>query len=135
MPCFRRWWSAQVCEFVQHFFGYTHADLINHFRWQVDTLALWISPWMDHINALCQEEWNRLDVDLQRLYVLLDYASENGGGDSIAPSGWMHILKHPKYCSWVAKVLLFNMDAAAASPPPVVMPAEWCPHIGDPPPI
>jgi hypothetical protein len=43
-------------------------------------------------------------VDLQRLYVLLDYAWEEPHADP-----WSRILKHSKYSEWVAKVVAFTL--------------------------
>ena len=57
------------------------------------------------MNSLCWDDWNQLDVDIQRLYVLLVYVCEDPN-----PVNWVRILKHAKYSEWVAKVLGFTMN-------------------------
>ena len=100
----RRWWSSQVAEYIQKFFSLSHGDLIDQICWQVNTMEQWISGWMSYINSLCWDEWKELDVDLQRLYVLLDYAYEEP-----QTGNWNRILKHPKYSDWVAKAVAFTL--------------------------
>jgi hypothetical protein len=101
----RRWWGTQVSEYMDAFFAASHASLIQQIYWQVDTMSQWITGWMGYMNALCWDEWNQLDVDLQRLYVLLDYAGDDVGN----PANWPRILKHPKYSEWVAKMVVFTL--------------------------
>ena len=100
----RRWWGTQVSAYVDAFFSESQADLIAIICWQVETMPQWISVWMSYMGSLCWQEWNQLDVDLQRLYVLLDYAWEEPHADT-----WSRILKHSKYSEWVAKVVAFTL--------------------------
>ena len=123
----RRWWSTQVGSYIEFFFGHKYRHLIHRITWSVDTISQWILGWMNHINSLCWEEWHELDVDLQRLYVLLDHGVHTDAMSSIthtmipipnrsaaavraAPrrGNWLRILKHPKYSEWVAKVVVFT---------------------------
>jgi hypothetical protein len=102
----RRWWGTQVSEFVDTFFSHSHTHLIQQIYWQVDTMSHWITAWMEYIGSLCWDEWNQLDVDLQRLYVLLDYAGEDVGNTA----NWSRILRHPKYCDWVSKMVVITLN-------------------------
>lgn len=108
----RRWWENEVPDLLDRYFAQSHGTLIQQIYWQVDTMPQWVNVWMDYITSLCQDEWNQLDLDLQRLYLLLDYAAT----DDITnrSSSWLRILKHPKYTEWVAKVITFTMLQDAA---------------------
>ena len=94
----RLWWSNMVGGFLNEFFGHTHTFEIQQICWQVEMMPRWIASWMNQMACLCWTEWNQLDLDLQRLYLLLDYASED--------CNWIRILKHPKYTDWVAKAVM-----------------------------
>lgn len=59
---------------------------------------------MSFVSSLCWDEWHGLDLDLQRLYVLLDYVYDEDRG------AWHRVLRNLKYAHWVAKVILFVMD-------------------------
>lgn len=51
-----------------------------------------------YVGTLAWDEWSDLDLDLQRLYVLLDYEQ---------PALWFpRILCNPKYSHWIAKLVL-----------------------------
>ena len=105
----RRWWGTQVAEFIEAFFAPTHNELVQQIYWQVDTMPQWITVWMEYITSLCWDEWNQMDVDLQRLYVLLDYAGEDVGNTT----NWSRILRHPKYSDWVSKMIVFSLHQTA----------------------
>ena len=105
----RRWWGTQVAEFIEAFFAPTHNELVQQIYWQVDTMPQWITVWMEYITSLCWDEWNQMDVDLQRLYVLLDYAGEDVGNTT----NWSRILRHPKYSDWVSKMVVFTLHQTA----------------------
>lgn len=59
--------------------------------------------WMVFVSALTWDEWQQLDLDLQRLYVLLDYIYDEDGGS------WHRVVRNPKYAVWVAKVTVYTM--------------------------
>ena len=101
----RRWWGSQVSQYIEWFFGTTYGPLVHDICWHVETMPQWISLWMAYMNSLCWDDWNQLDVDIQRLYVLLDYVCEDPN-----PVNWVRILKHAKYSEWVAKVVVFTMN-------------------------
>ena len=96
-----RWWKEDLRAFTYGIFAETCATLLSDIEWHVDTFPQWVGGWMSHISSLCWDEWNALDIDLQRLYVLLDYVYEEDGGTS-----WHRVLHNPKYASWVAKAVV-----------------------------
>lgn len=59
---------------------------------------------MAYVNSLCLGEFERMDVDLQRLYVLLDYVYDEDGG------AWHRVLRSPKYALWIAKSVVFVLE-------------------------
>ena len=99
-----RWWKEDVEAMTQEHFGDQYADLLAQLRWQVDSVPQWIGIWMGYVSSLRWEEWQQLDVDLQRLYVLLDYVYDEDGGS------WHRVLRNPKYATWVAKVVVFTLN-------------------------
>ena len=109
----RRWWELQVGVYIQSFFSASHGELIGAITWQVETMPQWISVWMEYMGSLCWQEWNELDVDIQRLYVLLDYAWEEPHSDG---DKWSRILRHSKYSDWVAKVVAFTLTQSCRQP-------------------
>lgn len=59
----------------------------------------WLPAWLSYIATLSWDEWNNLDIDLQRLYVLLDY--------EYASNWFQKILCNAKYTQWIAKLIVF----------------------------
>ena len=99
-----RWWKEDVEEMTHRLFGGQHGELLSRIRWQVDSIPQWIAAWMGYVSSLCWDEWQELDVDLQRLYVLLDYVYDEDGG------AWCRVLRNPKYVNWVAKAVVFSLQ-------------------------
>lgn len=109
-------WCQRVDAWTDEFFGATHRRLLDHIRWQVRHILGWLPMWMVYVSTLCWDEWNELDIDLQRLYVLLDYEH---------PMQWSgRILCNPKYRNWVAKLVTFCLrqweaEGGMSTKPPV----------------
>lgn len=108
-------WYRSLESMTDEYFAAQHGPLLDHLRWQADNTVQWLTTWMMYISSLCWDEWSALDIDLQRLYVILDY--EHG-------SNWYHkILCNPKYTVWIAKLLVFCLEqqwGGTPPPPPAV---------------
>lgn len=92
-------WYHSVAEWVGTLFNPKHAEFIQQIHWQCVNIQSWLPQWITHIATLCWEDWSVLDLDLQRLFVLLDYEHPS--------SWWRKILCNPKYTLWIAKAVLF----------------------------
>lgn len=79
-------------------------SILNTISWHVHTIHQWVAAWMGFVSSLCWSEWQALDIDLQRLYVLLDYVYDEDRG------AWHRVLRNLKYAPWVAKAVLFVAD-------------------------
>jgi hypothetical protein len=99
-----RWWKETVAEMTYRLFSDQYAEEMAQVRWQVESIPQWIGAWMDYVSSLGWDEWQRLDIDLQRLYVLLDYVYDEDAGS------WYRVLRNPKYVHWVAKVVVFTVQ-------------------------
>ena len=100
----RAWWTDTVEAFGREVFCATH--LFARVAWQVDNAAAWLGGWLGYVASLTWSEWNALDPDLQRLFVLLDYAaqSDETGGDCF------RVLCNPRYSAWVAKAIALCIE-------------------------
>ena len=98
------WWKTMIPEMLYRIFGHECHETLSHISHQVQHISHWISFWMSYVSALAWDEWITLDIDLQRLYVLLDYVHDEEGGQ------WSRILRNAKYSNWVAKVVATTMD-------------------------
>lgn len=92
-------WHRSLDGLMDEFFGHEHAKLLEQIRWQVQNIMTWLPTWMVYVSTLCWEEWGHLEVELQRLYMLLDYEHP--------PNWFSKILSNPKYTTWVAKLVVF----------------------------
>lgn len=70
---FTVYWHQRMDTMIQGFFGDKHGLIIQQMRWQVGSVNQWLPNWMSYIHTLCWDEWCGLDIDIQRLFVLLDY--------------------------------------------------------------
>ena len=69
-----------------------YAALVCQIRWQVHNILDWLPAWLAHIGSLNWDDWMHVDLDLQRLFVLLDYEH---------PGHWQaRILCNAKYTAW-----------------------------------
>lgn len=68
-------WYRSMGNSAEVFFGEQHGHLIDRIQWQVANISAWLPGWMAHISNLRREDWSALDVDLQRMYVLLGQAA------------------------------------------------------------
>lgn len=103
----QRWWRCELPALIDALRGEEpneeEARTVDHIRWQVHHLALWLPTWAQYIEALEWGEWCELHVDLQRLFVLVDYMYRED------PSAWPRIVGSPKYASWLAKLVVFTL--------------------------
>ena len=112
-------WHHAVDGWTEEFFGQQHASLLAQIRWQVVHVLVWLPAWLTHVGTLGWDEWSRLDIDLQRLWVLLDYEQP--------PKWFSRILSRPKYIPWVAKLVVFSLmqwEALKQFDPSLGPPAE-----------
>lgn len=95
-------WYRSLGGMVDEHFGEHQRVLIDRIRWQVCHVMQWLPTWLVYVSTLCWDEWMNLDIDLQRLYLLLDYEH---------PSQWFtKILCNPKYTAWIAKLVVFCLQ-------------------------
>ena len=95
-------WYRTLEGHTEQLFGQRHGRALERIRWQVHNLMHWLPGWMAYIGSLCWDEWMSLDLDLQRLYLLLDYEH---------PGAWYpKILCNSKYSVWIAKVVTFCLE-------------------------
>ena len=66
-------WYRSLDVLIDDFFAGNHAATIEHIRWQVHRILDWLPSWLTFINTLRWDDWINLDLDLQRLFILLDY--------------------------------------------------------------
>lgn len=99
-----RWWKETVPRLTERFFAAYHAALLDHIGHQINNMPHWIGTWMSYVSSLCVEEWNRLHQDLQRLYVVLDYAHEDDA------SAWIRVVCNPRNSEWVARMVVFTLN-------------------------
>ena len=79
-------------------------DTIARIRWLVDTILDWLPLWMAYTGTMCRDEWLALDLELQKLFVVLEYEQ---------PHHWYsRILCNARYTPWVAKLLVFTIRNA-----------------------
>lgn len=95
-------WYQSMASWVGTLFNSKHGDFIQQIHWQVLHIQGWLPHWIAHISSLSWEDWSVLDLDLQRLFVLLDYEHPS--------SWWRKILCNPKYTPWIAKAVLFCLQ-------------------------
>lgn len=97
----RQWWTETLRETGERMFKDKHEGLIASIQWQVAAVMQWLPTWMVYVSTLTWDEWNSMDRDLQRLYVLLDYEQQHC---------WHYIIGNPKYEMCVAKAVVFCLD-------------------------
>lgn len=95
------WWSEMMPHFHCYFFGECEAVVLNRIEWHLKNIDEWLPVFLQYISTLSWTDWNRLDVSLQRLYVLLDYENEKN---------WGRVLGNPKYIGCLAKAVLFCLE-------------------------
>lgn len=78
-------WLRDLPGMLHEFFHHRYAADLAQIEWQVDSILEWLPVWTGHIGTLCWEEWVRLDADLQRLYLLLDYERAGRTSDGSSP--------------------------------------------------
>lgn len=101
------WWKNTLDLLTRRLFSEQYSPLLNAIFWHVHSIHQWVTSWMGFVSSLCWTEWRTLDIDLQRLYVLLDYVYDEDRG------AWHRVLRNLKYSHWVAKAVLFVMDQYA----------------------
>jgi hypothetical protein len=92
------WFKRSVNELTFSIFGERHQILLGKINWQIQTIMQWLPVWVSYVENLSREEWNLLDIDLQRLHSLLLYESH---------PLWHRIICNTKYSLWVAKLIVF----------------------------
>ena len=95
------WFKRTVREFTVLVFGERHCMLLNRIEWQIQNVLHWLPVWVAYIKHITREEWNRLDIDIQRIHSLLEYEP---------CTSWGHIICNPKYTTGMAKVVMFCME-------------------------
>ena len=92
------------------FFGGHHGPVSHRIRWQVHSLLDWLPVWVVAVNAMGWDEWNQLDDDLQRLFVLLDHEVQ---------CRWhTKILCSAKYMPWLARLIVLCLRQWEEVQPP-----------------
>lgn len=110
-------WYQCLEGMTDDFFGFHHGPLIHRIRWQVHSLLDWLPIWVVSVNAMSWDEWNQLDDDLQRLFVLLDHE---------APCRWhTKILCNAKYMPWLARLIVLCLRQWEEVQPPT---SSGAPH-------
>jgi hypothetical protein len=95
------WFKYTVREFTVLLFGERHCMLLNRIEWQIQNILHWLPVWVAYIKHITRDEWNRLDIDIQRIHSLLEYEP---------CSAWYHIICNPKYTTGMAKVVMFCIE-------------------------
>lgn len=65
-------WLRSLDDMTEMFFGEQHGELIDRVRWQIHNVMNWLPTWLTYVATLSWNEWSTMDIDLQRLYLLLD---------------------------------------------------------------
>lgn len=130
------WWTNTVVRMTHELFGPRHQILINQIQWQVSNIHVWIGAWMGFMGSLDWDEWQEIDQDLQRLFILLDYVyDEDASGPAsffVRSKKWTGLVHgsgcwpgprlsdhealcegNPKYADWVAKAVVFSIHDGA----------------------
>lgn len=125
-------WYRSMGMWAESFFGEHHGTLLDRIQWQVMHIGMWLTAWQSYIGTLDWEAWSELDIEIQRLYVLLPRPRPNApyrgrpgpaGPDYEHPgSWWPRILCNPKYTQWIAKLIVFHLrqweeERSKQSPP------------------
>ena len=61
-----RWWKECIQEMTDRLFGEPYGDVLARLQWHVQSVHQWIGPWMGFVSSLCWEDWQQLELDLQR---------------------------------------------------------------------
>jgi hypothetical protein len=97
------WFKRSIREFTYTVFGERHRIQLERIVWQVLNISQWLPVWVSYTENLPSNEWNAIDIDLQRLCAILDYEHQHA---------WNRIICNPKYTPWIAKVVVFCIQQA-----------------------
>jgi hypothetical protein len=96
----RVWFTQDIPRLTEQFFGVYYARFFRHVRFQIEHLHQWLPPFLCFLSGWEPEDWDQLDNDTKRLWVLLDYEY---------PSAWDRILRNAKYHIGLAKMILLSL--------------------------
>ena len=93
-----------------------YEDVLVRIHWLIHNILEWVPLWLTHVGTMCRDEWLALDLELKKLFVVLEYEH---------PSLWHgKVLCNPPYTPWVAKLVVFAMRNADRDPLSRRMPFE-----------
>ena len=100
-PRSQEWWIETIPFFSRFFFGHRDVLVLQRITWHLENIPEWMPIWIQYISTLPWQEWQLLDTNMQRLFILLDY--ENA-------KSWNRIICNPRYIGCLAKAILFCLE-------------------------